>query len=187
MIYIWYFRIMRLQEPHLYPCFVFWKGGHDSIFEDNLIMSYPYDGGQCFNMGSFYQGHGDILRRNRCLVGLGNKMGSGCGDPSCADPIPESLESQQIVGHIWDSCENSAVELSMNEYFTPDGEVKIGCGDDILSLDYIQQTFGMEMGSTRAKLPDEETMIQWAKDVFNDGAKVPIASIFSQSVDFEIF
>jgi len=126
-------------------------------------MSFPYDGSQCFNMGSFYQGHGDILRRNRCLVGLGHKMGSGCGDPSCASPTPEKKVSQEIVGHLWGGCEGSAVKLSSNQYYTPDGEARIGCGDDVISLGELQTHFGMEQDSMTEKLPDEETMIEWAK------------------------
>ena len=141
------------------------SGGHDSVFEDNLIMAFPYDGSQCFNMGDFYNGHGDILRRNRCLVGLGHKMGSGCGDPSCANPIPESDESQQIVGHLWGGCDNSTVELSDNQYFTPDGEAQIECQDNTFTLEEVQTKFGMEKGSSKAKLPDEEMMIDWAKEM----------------------
>ncbi len=132
-------------------------------------MAFPYDGGQCFNMGNFYEGHGDILRRNRCLVGIGNKMGSGCGDPSCADTIPESAESQQIVGRLWGGCDHSAVDLSANQYFTPDGEVKVGCGDDDIPLEELQTKYGMEIGSTKSKLPDEKTMIEWAQEMLNEG------------------
>lgn len=142
-------------------------GGHDSVFEDNLIMAFPYDGSQCFSMGSFYQGHGDVLRNNRCLVGLGHHMDSGCGDPSCASPIPETDASQQIVGHLWGGCENSAVVLSHNQYFTPDGNAKIGCQDDAIPLEEMETKYGMEDGSTHSKLPDEETMIKWAKQLLS--------------------
>mmetsp|Transcript_11555 Transcript_11555/g.12404 ORF Transcript_11555/g.12404 Transcript_11555/m.12404 type:complete len:1059 (-) Transcript_11555:164-3340(-) len=45
-------------------------GGHDSIFEYNMVMSFSYHSGPCFGMGTFLEGHGDILRGNRCLVGL---------------------------------------------------------------------------------------------------------------------
>ena len=128
-------------------------------------MAFPYDGSQCFNMGDFYKGHGDVLRRNRCLVGLGNSMGSGCGDPSCASPTPESKESQEIVGHLWAGCDDSPVELTENQYFTPDGKVKIGCQDDFVPLEELQSKYGMEMGSSKAPLPDDETMIKWAKEL----------------------
>jgi hypothetical protein len=129
-------------------------------------MAFPYDGSQCFNLGSFYKGHGDVLRRNRCLVGLGNRMGSGCGDPSCASPVPDADESQQIVGYLWGGCQDSAVELSDNHYFTPDGEAKIGCGDDLsVPLEEFQSKYGMEIGSSKAPLPDENTMIAWARDM----------------------
>ena len=135
------------------------------MFEDNLIMAFPYDGSQCFNMGSFYKGHGDVYKNNRCLVGLGNPMDSGCGDPSCASPRPESDESQQIVGHLWGGCENSAFFLEKNQYFTPDGKARIGCQDNAIPLEDLQSKYGMEIGSTHSKLPNEDTLIQWAKDM----------------------
>jgi hypothetical protein len=143
-------------------------GGHDSVFADNLVMAYPYDGSQCFNMGGFLEGHEDALQRNRCLVGLGNKMGSGCGDPSCAEPTPESEASQQLIGRLWGGCEDSPPTLSSNEYYTPDGEAKIQCGnEDTYSLEELQVKFGLEGGSTNARLPDEDTMLSWAEAMIN--------------------
>jgi hypothetical protein len=128
-------------------------------------MAFPYDDSQCFNMADFFQGHGDVLRRNRCLLGVGNRMDSGCGDPSCARPVPETDESQQVVGHVWGGCQDSAAELTENQYFTPDGEVKIDCQDDVVLLEELQSKYGMEKGSTKGRLPDEETMIAWAMDL----------------------
>lgn len=128
-------------------------------------MAYPYDGSQCFGVGDFYEGHCDVLKSNRCLVGLGNKMGSGCGDPSCAESTPETNASQRIVGHLWGGCEDSPVELSDNQYFTPDGLAEISCRDNPVPLEELQKKFGMELGSTSAMLPDEDTMIAWARDM----------------------
>ena len=141
-------------------------GGHDSIFEDNLVMVYPYDGQQCFlTGGEFFDNHADVVRRNRCLVGLGNKMGSGCGDPSCASTTPETPESQMLVGSC--SCHgDSALKLSSNEYYTPSGEAMIQCfGDKKYNLDDIRRLFGLELESTKSTLPDEETIIKWAIDI----------------------
>jgi hypothetical protein len=55
--------------------------------------------------------------------------------------------------------------LSENQYFTPDGVAKIGCQDDTISLEELQTKYGMEIGSTHAMLPDEETMLQWARQM----------------------
>ena len=35
-----------------------------------MMVLLAYHGGPCFGMGGFLEGHGDILRGNRCLVGL---------------------------------------------------------------------------------------------------------------------
>jgi hypothetical protein len=142
-------------------------GGHDSVFEDNLVMSYPYDGSQCFNMGGSLEGHGDVLRRNRCLVGLGNRMDSGCGDPSCASSIPDSDESQRVVGTLWGGCQDSHLTLSSNAYYTPDGEAIIRCGEEDVTLEEMQTRFALESDSVKARLPDEETMLQWAKSMIH--------------------
>ena len=141
-------------------------GGHDSLFEDNLIMTYPYDGQQCFDVGGgFFEGHADVYRRNRCLVGLGNKMGSGCGDPSCASTTPESIESQMLVGST-DCHGNTTLQLYSNEYYTPTGEALIQCfGDKKYSLEDIERLFGLEAQSKKATLPDEDTMLEWARDM----------------------
>eukprot|EP00934_Nitzschia_sp_Nitz4_P006339 Nitzschia sp. Nitz4//scaffold304_size22322//19029//21871//NITZ4_008574-RA/size22322-snap-gene-0.3-mRNA-1//-1//CDS//3329547079//6329//frame0 len=150
-------------------------GGHDSVFEDNLVMAFPYDGSRCFNMGGFYPSHGDTFRNNQCMVGLGAKMGSGCGDPSCASPIPEPDASQETVGHLWAGCKDTPVELSGNQYYTPDGVANIDCGSSVVALEEMQQDFGLELGSSVAKLPDEDTMVEWARAKVEQFDKIPSA------------
>ena len=140
-------------------------GGHDSIFQDNLVMSYPYDGGQCFNMAGFLEGHGDTLTGNICIVGLGHKMDSGCGDPSCARPDPEDHDALEVVGRLWDGCQDSHVSLTNNRYFTPDGNASFYCGNDKISLEELQQRFGLELNSTRDVVPVETEMLAWARSM----------------------
>jgi len=110
-------------------------GGHDSIFEYNMVMSFctylfkiarfairslfflsflsnhrprtkeishciflklyflygamlillAYHGGPCFGMGGFLEGHGDILRGNRCLVGLHDNYDDDDETSDCED------------------------------------------------------------------------------------------------------
>jgi hypothetical protein len=141
-------------------------GGHDSVFEDNLIMSYPYDGQQCFNLAGFSGGPGDVFQRNRCLIGLGNKMGSGCGDPSCASTIPETKDSLAFVGSC--SCSDPKLMIHSNEYYTPEGEAVFHCGESKYTLEELQRTYGLELNSTRAKLPDEKTMIAFAREIIHE-------------------
>lgn len=99
------------------------------------------------------------------MVGLGHYMGSGCGDPTCASPVPESDASQEIVGHLYSGCEDTPVVLQDNKYYTPDGEVKLGCGDNNIPLNEVQETFGVEEGSIGGKLPNEDTILEWAREL----------------------
>ena len=142
-------------------------GGHDSVFEDNLVMSYPYDGSQCFNMGGFLEGHGDVLRRNKCLLGLGDRMDSGCGDPSCAVPNSNSEDASKIIGSLWSGCKDSHITLVSNEYYTPDGTAFIRCGQDETSLSSVQKEFGLEADSTISILPDEDTILMWTRTMLS--------------------
>jgi hypothetical protein len=139
-------------------------GGHDSVFEDNLVMSYPYDGQGCFNMGGFLEGHGDTLRRNICIVGLGNKMDSGCGDPSCASSRPENEESLEVVGRYGGGCLDSTVSLEQNQYFTPNGKAMFYCDDKKYSLAEMQK-FHLEVGSSEAQVPSEDVLLNWARSM----------------------
>lgn len=140
-------------------------GGHDSVYEDNLVLSYPYDAQDCFDFAPFLEGHGHIARRNRCLVGLGHKMDSGCGDPSCAVPFPETDDANELVGTFYSNCGDKTLQLESNKYYTPDGIAKIRFEDALFSLQEVQKKCGLENGSTSEKLPDEETMIGWASQV----------------------
>eukprot|EP00547_Thalassionema_nitzschioides_P000788 CAMPEP_0194218324 /NCGR_PEP_ID=MMETSP0156-20130528/23532_1 /TAXON_ID=33649 /ORGANISM="Thalassionema nitzschioides, Strain L26-B" /LENGTH=846 /DNA_ID=CAMNT_0038947637 /DNA_START=140 /DNA_END=2680 /DNA_ORIENTATION=+ len=138
-------------------------GGHDSIYEDNLIMAYPYDGQQCYSMGGFSDGPSDVFRRNRCLIGLGNAMDSGCGDPSCASSAPDSEDSLAHIGSC--PCEDQNLEIHSNEYYTQKGDAVVYCGNDDYSLEEFQEKFGLEVGSTKGTFPDEDTIVTWAKEM----------------------
>lgn len=140
-------------------------GGHDSVYEDNLVLSYPYDAQDCFDFANFLEGHGHIARRNRCIVGLGHKMDSGCGDPSCAVPYPETKDTNELVGTFYSSCGDRTLQLESNKYFSPDGKAMIRFGDELFSLEEVQKKCGLENGSTSDTHPDEETMIRWASQV----------------------
>ena len=63
-------------------------GGHDSVFEDNLVLSYGLNHSDCFEVANFLPGHGHAMRRNKCLVGLqgdSHPYHQGCGDPMCSE------------------------------------------------------------------------------------------------------
>ena len=74
-------------------------GGHDSVFEDNLVLSYGLNQSDCFEVGNFLPGHGHVMRQNKCLVGLqgdSHPYHHWCGDPMCSEhssmyrPPPQS-------------------------------------------------------------------------------------------------
>ena len=48
------------------------------IADSNLVVTNPYDGQNCFDVGSFVKGHGDGYYNNTCLI-------MGCRNPSCVD------------------------------------------------------------------------------------------------------
>lgn len=138
-------------------------------------MSYPYDGAQCYGMGGFLPRHGHTMRGNRCLVGLGRHMDSGCGDLSCAKSSPETDASQETIGHLWDGCKDSNMILYNNTYYTPDGKARVDCGNDAVLLSELQRRFGLESGSTGLPLPDDDSMLDWAKSLINHGSWEPSA------------
>jgi hypothetical protein len=127
-------------------------------------------GGTCFGMGSFLEGHGDVLRGNRCLIGLmkTSNMDDPCQDPQCASKnlfTNSKDDKRTIVGGLWGGCQNSHVTLASNEYYTPDGTAMIGCGEDAYTLGDAATLFGLEVGSTSAVLPNEETIVGWAESM----------------------
>eukprot|EP00537_Pseudo-nitzschia_pungens_P000096 CAMPEP_0172370382 /NCGR_PEP_ID=MMETSP1060-20121228/37386_1 /TAXON_ID=37318 /ORGANISM="Pseudo-nitzschia pungens, Strain cf. cingulata" /LENGTH=1053 /DNA_ID=CAMNT_0013095627 /DNA_START=190 /DNA_END=3351 /DNA_ORIENTATION=+ len=167
-------------------------GGHDSIYEQNMAISLSYRDGPCFGMGSFKQGHGDVLRGNRCLVGVGKDEDSngrrreetiynvaklealhkhyGVSKPKTWDD--ETL----FVGMLWGSCKDSPVTLESNEYYTPDGIARIGCdGGRFYTLSELQSNFGLEVNSMVASLPDVDIVLEWARSTL--GMERIVASI----------
>jgi hypothetical protein len=114
-------------------------GGHDSIFQDNLVIAYPDKPGQpkCIGFGSFLPGHGHTVRRNTCLV----------------------PRDGPIIG--LETCDHSNVYLRDNRYFTPSGTATVECGygNPPLPFEQAQQRFGLEQGSTVSTTPISEQEI----------------------------
>lgn len=154
-------------------------GGHDSIYEYNMAISLSYRGGPCFGMGSFNEGHGDVLRGNRCLLGLSTGSYAFNDDISTSSikQVRENLlrekygynsssidDEPPFVGRLWGGCEDSHVTLESNEYYTPDGIAMVVCnGDDFHKLEEMESKFGLEVNSTVSVLPDVKTILTWAE------------------------
>ena len=107
-------------------------------------MSADDDGGPCFGMGTFYEGHGDILRGNKCLLGLQGILDSNDSYRISMRKIREARlreeygysitdDDPKFVGSMHKGCVN--VTLESNEYYTPDGKAFIMCKDNFYDLD----------------------------------------------------
>jgi len=133
------------------------------------------DGGPCFGMGTFNEGHGDILRGNKCLLGLQGTLDSNKSDDMMMKSIRKIREARlreeygysitdddpKFVGSMHKGCEN--VTLESNEYYTPDGKAFIMCKDNFYDLNDMRNKLGLEINSTVAVLPDVKTILDWAK------------------------
>ena len=149
------------------------------IFTNDVLPAYH--GGPCFGMGNFLEGHGDVLRGNRCLVGLRDDDDKSDGDKSDYEVYDSSYETSgtmvtvlsldgvledepPFVGRLWGGCQDSHVTLVSNEYYTPDGIAMIACnGNDFYNLEDMATKFGLEVNSTSALLPDVQTILNWAR------------------------
>jgi hypothetical protein len=124
-------------------------GGHDSLFEDNLVMSYPDKKGKCVGFGGFFPGHGHIVRGNTCLV---------------------SRSDDAII--YLSKCNGSNAILHNNFYFTPNGSATVECGDQnsLLSFHQIQEIFGLEHKSSVQRTPKTTTqVVAWVtRTLFHD-------------------
>jgi hypothetical protein len=136
---------------HIFHNVMYWSngfkmdyGGHDSIFEDNIVIGYPRKS-MCVGFGSFYEGHGHVVRRNICLAANSN------------EPIIQ-LET----------CENNHAILHENTYYTPNGNASCLCGYNTIPIPFEQckDVFGIENRSTVSPTPkDALTVINWAKKI----------------------
>ena len=114
------------------------------MFYSNLVVTNPYDGQNCFDVGSFEPGHGDGFFNNSCII-------MGCRNPTCVDKVTSVSQ-----------CDPSIVTLKDNRYFTTHGNATIQCGGKMLSVAEAQQQ-GMEEGSTAGPIPSDEEIVGMAK------------------------
>jgi hypothetical protein len=121
-------------------------GGHDNHHYGNI---YAYADSALGVTGTL-PGHEDVFATNKVVltastIGVHNRRGSI--GPQCNAP--------QTVMHD-------------NDYYTPDGIVKACCTNDCnLTLADLQVEKGMELGSTVSKLPADEVIIGWAKQLLS--------------------
>jgi len=121
-------------------------GGHDSIFEFNLVISYPDHFSQnCVGFGSFFPGRGHTSRYNKCIVPHNDREGI-------------SLQH----------CRNSNAVLHDNEYYSPNGTLLVHCWDDDegpVPFEEAQESFGIEKGSSIHNTPDQSDILLWSAEL----------------------
>ncbi len=133
-------------------------------------------------MGSFKDGHGDVLRGNKCLLGLDSGQYGVENLASTAQKMREAElrerygykytnDEDPFVGRLWGGCVDSHLTLESNEYYTPDGIAMVVCnGDEYHMLEDMAPTFGLEVNSTVSSLPDVRTILAWAEAATNEEA-----------------
>jgi hypothetical protein len=112
-------------------------GGHDSVFEDNLVIGYPKKS-NCVGFGTFYEGHGHVVRRNICLA---------------------ANDKEAIIQ--LGSCVRNGSILHDNSYFTPSGTAFCQCGykSPLIPFDKFQTLYGYEDGSTISVAPKDVKVV----------------------------
>ena len=118
-------------------------GGHDSRFEENLIMVAPYDGQNCVNN----LGARDVYANNTCVV-----TGSRQGTPDVVGGYPCDGGGRSLV-------------VERNHYMTIHGNASVKCGQKALPLAQVQKLAGLEKGSVGSPLPSDATMVKWAREM----------------------
>ena len=145
-------------------------GGHDSIFEDNLVISYPnmrarsgVGGPKCINFGSFLERHGHIVRNNHCIV-------------------PNENQQQPLTQ--LEACRTFHGNLHNNSYYTPTAQAWLKCNwndnDPSITITDAAKTYGIESGSRVLQTPDiDSIMAMTLKTLF------PQSSSSVEEVSFE--
>ena len=142
-------------------------GGHDSVYESNLVLASGRKA--CTGFGSFLPGHGDIVRNNQCIVGLETVSSLKHGMLAGPRDANGSLRSKELDNIAYlGRCKGSNAQLYNNSYYTPHGNASINCydidGGDI-SLAELQEKYGLEHGSFSTTIPPIETILGWARSL----------------------
>jgi hypothetical protein len=146
-------------------------GGHDSIYEENLVLASEYKA--CIGFDTFLPGHGHIVRNNQCIVGLETLSSLKHGD--LARPRDSSGRLRERVPDniaYLGRCKDSNTMLLNNSYYTPHGNASINCWDigfSEVSLADLQEKYGLEQGSFSTTIPPVETILEWARSILIAG------------------
>ena len=135
--------------------------GHDSSFENNLVVVNAYDGQNCINGGGFPEGHRSVFTGNKCIL-------AGCRGKNRTNAHGACNERIGNFGcdasDLRDSMADSWV-LANNTYYTPLGNASLPCGVTIETA--AAGGSGVEEGSTAQRLPTDEELITMARHTLN--------------------
>jgi hypothetical protein len=135
--------------------------GHDSNFENNLVVVNAYDGQNCINGGGFPPGHRSNFTGNRCVI-------AGCrGSPRSNLHGP----CENKIGNFQCDAENLAGSLAGswllagNSYYTPGGNASLPCGVTIAAAAAQAKAKGggPELDSVALPLPSDAELITFAR------------------------
>lgn len=127
-------------------------GGHNMKFHDNLVVTLPYDSQNCLNLGAFNQhGPGNWIWNNKCVL-------LGCKDYTCVDKL----------GSFAQCFNNTPIHSWNNQYYSKHGNGSFSCSgfNGLVNISLLY-SLGMETNSTTQYLPQNSTIIAWAKTLLN--------------------
>lgn len=134
------------------------------MFEENLVLASGRKA--CTGLDDFLPGHGDVVRNNRCIVGLETISSTTKEHIELAGPRDSKGELRDRlpdnIGYM--TCKNGNAVLYNNSYFTPHGNASISCRDldQEISFTDLQDKYGFEKGSTVSTIPPVKSILQWA-------------------------
>jgi len=119
-------------------------GGHDSMFHDNVVISYNNE--NCLGTAHFVVGHEDKFFNNKCVNPVGEK-----------------------VDDLFENCHGGpgTIQGNNNQYFTPLANASASCDGSQGNVPLSKLGPGVETNFTSSTLPSAATIIQWAKEKLN--------------------
>mmetsp|Transcript_23634 Transcript_23634/g.73009 ORF Transcript_23634/g.73009 Transcript_23634/m.73009 type:complete len:873 (+) Transcript_23634:238-2856(+) len=147
-------------------------GGHDSTYHDNMNVVHPYDGQNCINVWAF----DDTNQTGPCVEGP--ESSDDCDhahhyyNNTCAllTDVADGYGTQQGVtcaadgGGFNPDAPARMAHMARNQYYTSNGSAFLQCPDkDHLASLALLQSGGIELGSTEGVLPDDDTLMGWAR------------------------
>jgi hypothetical protein len=149
-------------------------GGHDSIYEYNLVVGYPRKS-MCIGFGSFDAGHGHTVRYNRCVVPDSTSVIVQLG--RCDDCLSTKSTNADVESSRCDQDDSNAKRIYENEYYAADpSQLRARCSysDEPIPFSRLEKDYGIEIGSQALEEPGNVSILEkWALEtLFSSFANV---------------